>query len=143
MQSFYKKLIFIILFPLYCTIALAQAYLPTFIVQIPDSLKFININGKPTAYYELYLTNFSADTFKLKNLSILKLGDCIIQFNSQNQDLQNRYTRIGITKRDTTMLLTPGSTSVIYIELSLLNKTITEITHRIGYEVVGKEYWEN
>jgi len=137
-NSYIRNLFFLLVFALNSNIVLGQTYIQTLNVQIPSTLNLVNIDGKPTAYYELYLTNFSTDTFKLKKLSILNVGDLSIQFSSQNQDFQNRCNRIGFGK-DTTMRLTPGNSLVIYVELSLPDKTITEITHLITFETVGKE----
>ncbi len=134
-----RNLFFSIVLLLTSSIVLGQTYIQTLNVQIPTTLNLVNIDSKPTAYYELYLTNFSTDTFKLKKLSILNISDSSIQFSSQNQDLQNLYNRIGSATKDTTMWLIPGSSSVIYVELSLLNKTTAQITHHITFEVVGKE----
>ncbi len=96
------------MFALNSNIVLGQIYMQTLNVQVPITLKFINIDNKPTAYYELFLTNFSTDTLKFKSLSISNVIDSSIQFSSQNQDLQNRWSRIGFAKKDTTMWLTPG-----------------------------------
>ena len=134
-----RNLFFVILFTLSSGIVLGQTYIQTLNVQIPGTLDFVNINGKPTAYYELYVTNFSTDTFKFKKLCVFDISDSSIQFSSQYQDFQNRYSRIGSAKKDTTMWLTPGNSSVIYVELSLLNKAIKDIAHLIVFEVVGKE----
>ncbi len=98
-----KYLLFAIVFALNSSVVWGQTYRQTLNVQIPSTLNFVNIDGKSTSYYELYLTNFSTDTFKLKKLSILDIGDSSIQFISQNQDFQNRYGRIGSAKKDTSL----------------------------------------
>lgn len=122
----------------YCKV-LGQRYLQTFDVQAPGIVNFLNIDGNATAYYELYLTNFSTDTLKLKKLTILNIDDCSVQCIIQNQDLQQRFSRIGTIEQDTGVWLAPGISSVIYIEFSLPGKPITTITHLITFEVAGKE----
>ena len=136
---FIRNLFFAIVFALNISIVWAQPYRETLNVQLPSSLSLVNIDGKPTTYYELYLTNFSTDTFKIKKLSIVNIDASFIYLTIQNQELQNRFSRIGSDRSDTTMWLTPGSTSVIYVELFLPKKTITEITHLITFEVTGQE----
>ena len=87
----------------------------------------------------LYLTNFSNDTFKLKRLSIVDSYNSFIYMTRQNEELKNNYSKIGSEKKDTTLELLPGNTAIIYIELSLHKEQIKEITHRISFEIIGKE----
>lgn len=138
-RKFDIRNLFVLLFALYSPIVSGQTYVQTLDVQIPGTLNLVKIDGNLTAYYELHLTNFSTDTFKLNKLSILNSSNSSIQFSSQDKDLQNRYNRIGVEKKDTTLWLTPGCSSVIYVELSLPDETIIEIFHLITFEMVGRE----
>lgn len=132
-------LFLVVFFALNNSIIFAQVHKKTLDVQLPGNLNFINIAGKPTAYYELYLTNFSTDTFQIKKLSILNIDDTSIFFNMQNEELKNSYRKIDSIRKDTTMQLMPGNSAVIYVELSLQKEQIKEIVHRISFEVAGKK----
>lgn len=135
-----KSLLFVILFTVSSSFILGQTYIQSLDTRVPPILDFVNIDGKATSFYEIYLTNFSTNTFKIKKLTAINIGDSSVQFISQNQDFQNRYSRIGSVMNDTTMLLPPGNTAVIYIELSVQNKTNIDITHLITFEIKGKEH---
>ena len=117
-----------------------QAYRQTLDIRTPDAINFISIAGKPTAYYELHLLNFTADTIKLKRLTILDLNDSIVLFNSQKKDLRNRYARISSISKDTAMWLASGSSAVVYIEFISPKSQVKEITHRVTFEVMGKAH---
>jgi murein DD-endopeptidase len=139
MNSFITSLFLTVVFALHGSNVSGQTYRATLNTQLPNTITFINIIGKPTAYYEMYLTNFSTDTFKLKRLSIVNSSDSIICYTMQNQELRNSYRKIGSVVKDTTLQLLPGNAAIIYIELSLQKGQIQEIKHRLGFEIVGKE----
>jgi murein DD-endopeptidase len=140
MNSYIRYFVLAIVIASNGSIVCGQAHRQTLKIQAPDALNFINADGKPLSYYELHLINFSTDTLKLKKLSILNVGDSSICSISQKQDLQNRYRKIGSAKIDTSMWLAPGSSAVIYIELTLQKKRIREIAHHISFEIVGEEH---
>jgi murein DD-endopeptidase len=128
-----------VLFVLHGSSIMGQSYRATLNAQLPNTINFINRFGNPTAYYEIYLTNFSTDTFKLKRLFIVNSSDSFIHFTMQNQELKNSYNKIGSITKDTTLRLLPGNSAVIYVELSLQKEQIKEVTHRISFEIAGKE----
>jgi murein DD-endopeptidase len=139
MKKQFGLLLFSIVIAFFSNITLAQTrkYVPS--VQAPSAVDVLDIDSNPTAYYELYLTNFSPDTFKLKNVSILDISDSSILFEMRNQELKESYSKIGSVMKDTSMSLTPGNYAVIYVELTM-QKQIKEITHSISFDVVGKEH---
>ena len=139
MNSYTRYFFFTIIIALNTSNTSGQTFRQGLNVQIPDTLDFLSIDGNATAYYELYLTNCSTDTFKLKRLSISGINDSSILFTSQKQDLQNRYTKIGSAKKDTAMWLSPGDTAVIYVELYLPKKQIPAIAHLLTFGIPGKE----
>ena len=115
-----------------------QIYKETLNMKIPDTINLVNIYGKLTAYYEVYLTNFSLDTYKLKELIIIDNVNSSIYLNMQNNELKKNFSSVGPATKDTSLQILPGNSGVIYIELGEQTE-IKEITHRITFEVVGKE----
>jgi len=139
MNSNFIKCFLIVVFALHGSSILGQIYRATLNTQLPNVINFIDIIGKPTAYYEIYLTNFSTDTIKLKRISIVNSSDSFIYYTMQNQELKNSYSKIGSVIKDTTLQLLPGNSAIVYIELSLQKEQIKGITHRISFEIAGKE----
>jgi murein DD-endopeptidase len=136
LNSYCKYLFFANIIAFNCRFVSGQSYRQTLNILFPDTINYISIDGKQSAYYELYLTNFSTDTIKLKKLSIRSMDDSTICFQSQNEDLKNRFSKIGYLKKDTSMLLSGGCSGVIYIELNL-QKKVKEIAHFVTFEVIG------
>ena len=112
-----------------------QAHAQDLTIQVPDTLNFIDINGNPQAYYEVILTNFYHDTIRLKKLDVLKAADSSVLFCSEGQDLLDRYGRIGAKMEGSTLLIAPGSSSIVYVELLLKDLFTTEIAHRITVDM--------
>jgi murein DD-endopeptidase len=139
MESLIKKLLFAFAFILNVSFSFGQAYRTTLNVGLPESVNFININNKQTAYYELHLTNFSTDTFKLKDISVTDLSGSLIYLSKQGDELKNSYREIGSQIRDSRMRLKPGSSGIVYIELSIQKQQIKQISHRIVFEVTVNE----
>lgn len=119
-----------------------QTYRQTLNVQLPTKIDFINIDGKAMAYYEIYLTNFSTDIFKIKELSIVNSSDSSVLLKISNQELKNVYKQIGSVKKDTETELAPGNSAIIYLELGSLKQKIKKVKHSIILEVKDMEYRE-
>ncbi|GHN01971.1 hypothetical protein WSM22_34600 [Cytophagales bacterium WSM2-2] len=138
MSKHYFFSIFIIAIALSSNITLAQSHKHAPTVQTPGTVDVSRIGNNPALYYELYLSNFSSDTFKLKGIKVVDVSDSSILCDMQNQGLKSRYSKIGSALKDTSMWLVPGNNAVVYIEL-ILQKQIREIVHRIFFDVIGKD----
>lgn len=114
-----------------------QVYAQHVTVRVPDTLVFVNIGDNPETYYELFLTNFGHDTVRLKKLEVLDARDASILFSSDVRDLTDRYSQIGTKATDSTLLMPPGSSSIVYMELPLRHQSVTEIVHHITFETTG------
>ncbi|HEY0677285.1 MAG TPA: peptidoglycan DD-metalloendopeptidase family protein [Chitinophagaceae bacterium] len=125
-----------------------QSYKQTIDMRIAGNVQFVNIAGIPTSYYEVYVTNFSTDSFYITKLEVVETNDATVLFTSQDKDLQDRVVRIGAKLKDTNNLLPPGATVIVYVELQASGKksigtighyiTITDLHNRTnGYRIKG------
>jgi murein DD-endopeptidase len=95
----------------------------------------VKINGKATLYYELYVMNNSADTIQLNSLTILDDKDSLPLFVAKDAGLKSRLGTAGVSqRRQPAGNLSPGDSTVIYIELSLPNdKVNTTLVHQLNF----------
>ncbi|WP_428658184.1 M23 family metallopeptidase [Runella sp.] len=98
----------------------------------------VMISGKPTVYYELHLTNTSRDTIALLKLDVLTTADSAVLISIRKDDLKKRYSSFGIPQKIREMVLSPGSSGVVYIEFTLSNDKAAQIAHRIDFEAIHK-----
>ncbi|MPR35806.1 M23 family metallopeptidase [Salmonirosea aquatica] len=141
MQASGKRWFHALAFALTMATAWGQPYRTTLHVQLPDSVQPVDIDGKPTVYYEIYLTNFSPDTFQLHALNVVDRGTSAPYLALQGPMLQKALSRIGSPSQDTTTRLLPGATSILYLEFALPKQTVPQLTHLITFHAVGKEHW--
>ncbi|MDG3581195.1 M23 family metallopeptidase [Galbibacter pacificus] len=120
------------------SLTFGQSYRETLDIKLPDTINLIGINGNKIAYYELYLTNFSTDTFTIKEIRITNGRDGSILLSLQKNSLKNNYIRIGTSKKDSDMQLPPGNTAVVYIDLDTQKKQPENIAHQIIFEAIHK-----
>jgi len=139
MKPAIKSLIIITVFILSSNLLFAQTYRTTLNVDVPKSISFTRIDNNLTSYYEIYLTNFSTDTLRLKEISIIDIDESSIYFKISKSELKDRYTAIGSKTKDTIMQLNPSCSGIVYIELNLQNHQLKNIAHRITFEVTNKE----
>jgi hypothetical protein len=119
---------------------LAQPYRPTLDIRVPNTPVPVNINDKPTVYYELYVTNFSPDTVHLTSLGIFKNNrDCYR--NISGDELSKRLYLVGVKNEAAVEpFIYPGATVIIYIELVLKKEdTNMVLLHHIQFSFTGKE----
>ncbi|MFB6457113.1 M23 family metallopeptidase [Chitinophaga sp. Hz27] len=90
------------------------------------------INGKPTVYYELYLTNFSNDSISLEKLEILNVVDSSVVVSFDRDNLMNRFSKLGLQLKDKENIIAPGNSRVVYLELRH-DKTDLQLVHRLGF----------
>lgn len=107
------------------------------ISQIPDR---VIISGKPVMYYELHLTNFSSDSITLKTLDVLNTADSSIIFSSDKDDLNKRYSKVGLRRLSRENILAPGAAGIIYLEFTLgSKKSNISLSHRLQFEISHKD----
>ena len=92
----------------------------------------VQISGKPTVYYELFLTSRSNDTVRLQKLAVFDNNRLVRTV--EHEKLPARYSRKG--REDPACILPPGSTGVIYLEMTLPNNTSREFSHELVVETI-------
>lgn len=128
-----------------CSVVISQDYRQTIDVRIPFQTTLINIEGKLTAYYELYVTNFSTDTLDIIGIKIKDKTNSSIYLSANSAKLLNITKKIGSPNDKHPTRLIPGQTSVIYLEYDVSNDKIPiDITHIITLKNLtdAKEYVE-
>lgn len=140
MNSIIKILLPVLVYIFNCIPVSGQTYRQTLNVQLPNSINFINIGGQTTAYYEIYLTNFSINTFNLKEINVVNIPDSTILLSIKNERLKTCYKAIGTVTKEASIKIKPGSAGIVYIELSPGETQVKEVAHRIVFEIEGKEY---
>jgi len=93
-----------------------QEYQLSVDMRIPFITGLVPVNGKLTACYELYLTNFSSDSMTIVKVEIFDTSDSSVVASISNDDLAGRYAMIGVPKKGVENMLAPGNSSVIYLE---------------------------
>jgi murein DD-endopeptidase len=107
---------------------------PSLGVRLTYTPEYVLIDGKPTVYYELRLTNSSKDTIDLKSAEVLDNADSSLLFFINNEELMKRHSITGARQKDKKNILCPGFSSVLYFEYSIAhNKPDLQLTHRLKY----------
>lgn len=137
-MKIFKNLLCIASFLTLCTESgSCQEYQLSVEMRVPFIAGLVPVNGKPTAYYELYLTNFSSDSMIIGKVEIFDTSDSSIVASMSNDDLARRYTVIGVPQKPGENMLAPGNSSVIYLELALRkDKLPLQLGHRISIEML-------
>lgn len=115
------------------TITTAQVHATGMEVQLPAQTKLVNIAGKPTVYYELYITNLSTDTVVLKSLTVNNARTAAIYCSAAGNQLKSIYKIRDSSGNTQSENLLPGIAAVMFLEYSLPKKTTTVVTHTIVY----------
>lgn len=76
-----------------------QEYQLSIDMRIPFMTGLVPIDGIPTAYYELYLTNFSHDSIIIGKVEIFDPSDSSIVASLNKDDLARKYAVTGIPKK--------------------------------------------
>lgn len=99
---------------------------------VPDQ---VMIDGKPSVYYELHLTNFAKDSFRLRKLEVSNTANATVIFSVGQDDLRKRYQRVGVTPLNKETVLPPGASSIIYLEFPLpMDKPSLPLAHYLEFE---------
>jgi hypothetical protein len=77
------------------------------------------INGQRSLYYELHLTNYDKDPIELGELKLLDADDSSIVDRFDHTTLAAHFAAIGQAKQGTRLILPPGGTAVVFMEISL------------------------
>lgn len=105
----------------------SQEYRQSVDMHIPFVTGTVMINGKPTVYYELYLTNFSNDSISLEKIDVLDVVDSSVVVSFNRGDLINRFSRLGLQN-----IIAPGNARVVYLEWQN-DKTDAQLMHRLSF----------
>lgn len=91
------------------------------------------LNNIPTIYYELSFRNISKDTIDLREVEVFDPANDKIHFIMDTADLKIRHSAINAAKSSSpSYKLLPGSTGMVYIELSFQNNRSTlQLLHRV------------
>jgi murein DD-endopeptidase len=126
--------LFLIITSVSITQAFGQSYQRSLEMRIPHKPEFVIIEGKPTAYYELFLTNFSSDSVELRTLSVLNTSGSTEYILFSKDDLKKKCTPIGISQTGYETIIRPGGSNVVYIELILQGvKRNASAVHRLEF----------
>lgn len=108
----------------------AQTYRPSLDMRVLYTPGPFKTGGRNVVYYELILTNFSDDTIHIQSLRIVTARDSVSIASFTHEELQKRFAYIPAvaTESDAGILLSPGATGILYIEIAL-DKTISAIRH--------------
>src|SRR5258708_8741508 len=122
-----------------CGIGFAQQYKSNLVIRAPFLSQPVIIDGRPTIYYELYVTNFGSDTIHLKKLRISDSADNSALASFDNDELKTRMNRIGKPGKGDTTIIPGGSSCIIYIDLVLKNgATPFQLIHLFQFKVLVK-----
>jgi murein DD-endopeptidase len=141
MKIFTRFLFFAALLTLCTEGGFCQEYQLSIDMRIPFMAGLVPIDGIPTAYYELYLTNFSHDSIIIRHIEIFDPSDSSIVASLNKDDLAGRYAVIGVPKKPgentRESVLGPGNSGVIYLELALRREKLPlQLGHRVSIEIV-------
>ncbi len=130
---------------LHCSGARAQSNSVGLSIQVPSTLSFCTINRRLTVYYELAVSNPSADTIQINKLNVVDNKTAGVLFTCDQNNLGARCNGTGIMKNNKGVQLSPGGTVRIYIELVLPGKPINTIIHQLDCLIAngaGVKRWQ-
>lgn len=93
----------------------------------------VNINGKPTVFYELHLVN-KGDSGRVKSLKIID-DQSLVLFELNESDWKKRTSSIG-SKIVKDNFIAPQDSLVVYLEFTLPEKS-KRIIHQLSVDVNG------
>ena len=106
--------------------------------KIPFGPELVIIDGKPTAYYELYITNRATDSLLLQKLAILDASGASEFISWNGKELRSRYSIAKQTHQPKRSILAPGSSAIVYIELEFKQTPAMQIVHHLDYQLIKK-----
>ncbi|MES1160845.1 MAG: M23 family metallopeptidase [Bacteroidota bacterium] len=131
-----KKIFLTLCLPIFMgRAAFAQPYKTNLDIRIPFLSQPVMIDGKPTLYYELNITNFGSDTIRLKTLRISDPVDNTTLALFDNAALKTRFNRVGPPVKDNSPNLPGGSTGILYMDLVV--KKGRPLAHQFKFETSG------
>lgn len=116
----------------------SQEYTDSLDIRIPLTPSVVTIGGKPTVYYELFITNFSNDSISLNEVEVLNTSDSQTIFKIDKENLLSKQKRIGLSKKNND-ILQAGETITIYLEYSLPKGSSKKLNHQIKFQVIKNE----
>lgn len=92
----------------------------------------VTIGGRPSVYYELHLTNFAKDTVELSSIAVLNAADSSTISKWEDVGLRKHFMSIGKPANINASLLPPGTSGMIFIEISLPGNVVPKsFTHQL------------
>uniref|UniRef100_F4CE73 Peptidase M23 n=1 Tax=Sphingobacterium sp. (strain 21) TaxID=743722 RepID=F4CE73_SPHS2 len=98
----------------------------------------VEVNGRSTLYYELYISNPTSDSVLIASLDVLGRKDNDTLLSLSGAELINRLGKLRADKIVCDNLILPRDTTVIYIELSSTGLRGTKLTHHLRYTMNSK-----
>lgn len=96
------------------------------------------ISGQPTLYYELHLLNKAADPILLHSLYITRQAGNWRRVIEKN-DLQKKYSPEKKSKDQKALLLPPGASGIVYLELAVPANTTGSLKHWFLFQTMHKD----
>ncbi|QNL51815.1 M23 family metallopeptidase [Olivibacter sp. SDN3] len=118
----------------------AQEYHTTFDIRVLHPPQLVTIDGKQSAYYELFITNFAADTLAINKLAVFNGLDSTEVLSLTGKELLNQITPVGQLTFERKGVLYPGLSAILYLELSISGgQTISHLSHLLEYSFLPTE----
>lgn len=116
-----------------------QSYQPSLDMRILYPTDPVMIGGMRMLYYELVLTNFASDTIAIHSIRVVTGRDSVVVASFTREDLRNRfaYVHTVVDPNADPLLLRPGSTGILYIEIPV-DKVAQPIGHVLEGSVLSK-----
>jgi murein DD-endopeptidase len=103
--------------------------------RIPYLPEIIKVNGVPTIYYELILSNTSAERINLKGLKVLQAKDSNVLLIFNSEELIKRSDLPEALPSVRNISLAPGDSCLLYIELNVKQShEALQILHQLKFE---------
>ncbi len=117
------------------TFLYGQSYQSTIDLRLSSDVQWTTINGKPTMYYELYITSYATDTIRLQKLNVTDKQNTSSFYSINVADWSKRAGRIG--NFSSVDVLPPGGSEIIFLEYTLPRFPLT-LLHELTMEIKGK-----
>jgi murein DD-endopeptidase len=107
--------------------------------RIPYLPEIIKVNGVPTIYYELILSNTSAQRINLKGLKVLQAKDSNVLLIFNSEELIKRSDLPKALPSVHNIALAPGDSCLLYIELNVKQShEALQILHQLKFEYLDE-----
>jgi murein DD-endopeptidase len=98
----------------------------------------VEMNGRPSLYYELCISNHTPDSVQITHLDVLGRSNDDTLLSLSGAGLTNRFANSHADVRIYDNLILPGDKTVIYIELSSNRLRGAKLIHQLRYTTNSK-----